>query len=278
MPAEGMPMTQPPDPAEPQPSEPTAPLEPPVPSAPVTPSTDDQPTVAWTPTDPAGSSSEPATPAPVPDAADTPASPIISAAPLAGAAGASGAPFASADPAAPAAPGAPPPAAADAPLVGWTPPGPAAPVATSDGFVLAGVGARFVAFLLDAVVVAIVPGILMILVSDFSGIADAIRAGRSAGSAAVATPVTMQSVLIELIGLGINFLYFVGLWTSGWRATLGQRLLSIQVADAATGHGLSLAAASKRWLAFGAPLNLLAFVPAPPAMPACSPSAWPSSC
>ena len=76
---------------------------------------------------------------------------------------------------------------------------------------------------------------LSLLVSDFSAIGDAIRVGRSAGSPVI-TPVTTQTVLIELIGLGINFLYFVGLWTSGWRATIGQRLLSIQVADVATGQ------------------------------------------
>ena len=240
-------MTQPPDPAEPPPSEPTA--------TPSTPPTDDQPTVAWTPSDASGRPSEPAASPPVAVPTVDAASPIISAAPLAGAAGASGTPFATAEPAVP---GAPP--AADAPLVGWTPPGPAAPVATSDGFVLAGVGARLVAYLLDWVIVAIIPGVLSLLVSDFSAIGDAIKAGRSAGSP-VLTPVTTQTVLIELIGLGINFLYFVGLWTSGWRATLGQRLLSIQVADAATGHGLSLLAASKRWLLFGAPLGLLAFLP-----------------
>lgn len=235
-------MTQPPSPADPPPP-------------------DEQPTVAWTPTESpepaeAAAPAEPASPAD-PSAPSTPASPIISAAPLAGAAGASGAPFASADPAAP---GAIP--TGEPPLVAWTPPGPAAAaVANRDGFVLSGVIARLVAYFIDGVLVSIIPTLIGVILNDQSTTVGGVQVNGSGVAVPAAATVTLQRVLLEFIGLGINFLYFVGLWTSGWRATVGQRLLAIQVVDTASGEGLDLAAASKRWLAFGAPLALLSLVP-----------------
>ena len=74
--------------------------------------------------------------------------------------------------------------------------------------------------------------------------------------------ITPQLILITLIGLALEFIYFIGFWTSGGQATPGMRGLKMKVVDVATGGTLSLTAAAKRWVALGWPLGLLAIVPA----------------
>ncbi len=65
---------------------------------------------------------------------------------------------------------------------------------------------------------------------------------------------------MTLIALAIQYLYFVGFWTSRGRATPGMRGLKMQVVDVSTGRGLSLTAAMIRWAALGAPLALLSLI------------------
>jgi uncharacterized RDD family membrane protein YckC len=72
--------------------------------------------------------------------------------------------------------------------------------------------------------------------------------------------VTLEGILLSLIGVAIGYIYFVGLWTSGGRATIGMRGLKMRILDANTGTGLSIVAASKRWVALGGPLPLLGLI------------------
>jgi uncharacterized RDD family membrane protein YckC len=74
--------------------------------------------------------------------------------------------------------------------------------------------------------------------------------------------VTPEIILVSLIGLAIQFIYFVGFWTSDGHATPGMRGLRMQVVDATTGGTLSLTAATKRFVALGYPISLLALIPA----------------
>jgi uncharacterized RDD family membrane protein YckC len=152
-----------------------------------------------------------------------------------------------------------------APLVGWEAPAPAGVAPGREGYVIAGMGARLVAYFIDGVLVAIIPTILTLMVVDygplFDQILEASRSGSVTGQTSFVIPVTPQLILVTLIGLAVQFLYFVGFWTSGGRATPGMRGLKMQVVDAATGGGLSLAAATKRFIALGSPLALLTLVP-----------------
>jgi len=173
-------------------------------------------------------------------------------------------PIISASPSVPTDAAGPSPAPA-APLVGWETPAPAGAAPGREGYVIAGVGARLVAYFIDAVLVSIVPGILMLLVVDYrpliQQIIDAARAGAAAGQTTFTIPVTPEFILVTLISFAIQFIYFVGFWTSGMRATPGMRGLRIQVVDAATGGTLSLTAATKRFVAMGSALALLMAVP-----------------
>lgn len=245
-------MTQPPDDRVPPPGEPDA--ETPA-AEPETP--ENAPTVAWSPP-----SSEAPPPPPEPPA--TPAEPPAAPAP---------GPIISADTATPPAqgwevPGSPPPVPAAVSGGGWEVPTGAAPVEQQAGYIIAGVGARFVAWLVDGLLATIVPGALALLLLDWNAVLQPIfeqmrfdSSGRVISSGAVTIPVTLNLILIILITVGIQFLYFVGFWTSRWQATPGMIGLKMRVVDSNTGSPLTLTQASKRWVAMGWPLSLLVLVP-----------------
>jgi uncharacterized RDD family membrane protein YckC len=211
------------------------------------------PLTEWTPTQPAPLD----VPAPTQPDATLPTSPIISASPsvLTDAASPSVPTDAAGSPAAPA-----------APLVAWAAPAAADAAPGREGFVIAGMGARLVAYFIDGLIVSIIPTILTFLVVDYTDMIrqtiDASRTGATAAQASFTFAVTPQLILVTLIALALQYLYFIGFWTSGGRATPGMRGLRMQVVEAATGGTLSLAAATKRFIAMGYPLGLLILVPA----------------
>ena len=243
----------------------------------------DEPTVAWTPPEPAdGKPAEEggAGSAAVPDDAagsDEPTAPgseesiapVEPAPPVPPPAAAAG-PIISASPTAPTAPDA---GAPDVPAVapsggGWQLPAAAAALPQREGYVIAGVGARIVAWLMDLLLAGLIPLALSLWLVDWSTIIrDAIEQARldprgQLGSFTYQIPITLDYVLITLIGLGVQYLYFVGFWTSGLRATPGMIGLKMRVVDAGTGGTLSIVQATKRWIALGWPLGLLVLIPA----------------
>jgi uncharacterized RDD family membrane protein YckC len=241
---------------------------------------EDQPTVAWTPPEPpavpAGdvpTGEEPAGEVPLTEWTPTQPAPLEVPAPTPPDAGpppagdapllAPPSPIISASPAVPSDVAQQP--AAGAPLVGWETPAPAGAAPGREGYVIAGMGARLVAYFIDSVLVSIVPTILTLLVIDYQGmIRQAIEAqGTGApGQTSFVMAVTPQLILVTFISVAIQYMYFVGFWTSGSRATPGMRGLRMQVVDAATGGTQSLTAATKRFIALGFPLALLILVPA----------------
>jgi uncharacterized RDD family membrane protein YckC len=249
-------MTQPPDDRVPPPRDPDAEVPADEPVAP-----DSAPTVAWSPSDATPSDSEP----PSETAAETPpaeAPPVPSPGPII-----------SADTTTQPAPGwevpgAPPPLPASVSGGGWEIPSGVAPVQQQEGYVVAGLGARFVAWLIDIVLSSIVPIALAAILVDWNSLLqsflDQIRfdaSGRPISTGMITFPVTLDLILITLISVGVQFLYFIGFWTSRWQATPGMIGLRMRLVDANTGGELSLMQASKRWVAMGWPLALLVIVP-----------------
>lgn len=274
-------MTQPPDdrlppPSDPDPSSDAAqpPASEPDPSVDDAIAPDNAPTVAWSPpeTKTTTDSMPPEPPAAEPPQPPQPVSPIISA-----------------DAPPPSAgwqvPGAPPPLP---PQVGggWqapsSPPGPAssggwqapysgvAVAVGQPGYVISSLGGRFVAWLIDELLSALVPGILFFYVFDwqtfFRQMIDQMQFDANGNlipnyGATYTIPFSTDLVLVTLIGLGVQFIYFVGFWTSRWQATPGQIGLKIRVVDANTGGTLNVVQASKRFIALGYPLSLLVVVP-----------------
>lgn len=171
---------------------------------------------------------------------------------------------------APSGAGTPPPAsgsAAGTPLVGWQIPEQRA-VETAAGYRLAGIGPRLVAYFLDSILISIVPTILSLVLVDYGAyvrdVLDAMAIDPVTGmpaSGLTPAPVTTELLLITIISTALSFLYFVGFWTSGGQATPGMRGLRMRLVDVTGGTTLTLGQAIKRWVGYGAPLALLAFIP-----------------
>ena len=132
----------------------------------------------------------------------------------------------------------------DGPAVAWAPP--VRPVAAQvvDGLVIAGTFTRLVAYAID---------ILFLGLLNLAAL-GALGAFGDDRNAALDLGVSIGFVVVD-------FLYFVGLWTSGWHATLGMRLLSLRVLAAATATTLSRNDALLRWIALSGAVAILALVP-----------------
>ena len=136
------------------------------------------------------------------------------------------------------------PAPPGAPLVAWAAPtGPTA-VPVTEGLVIAGTFMRVVAYVADLLLL----GAIGLIVDGALGLFEV---GRDANVA----------LLVGGILVGVDFLYFVGLWTSGLQATLGMRMLRLRVVAASSAATLSINDAVLRWLALSGAVAILTLVP-----------------
>jgi uncharacterized RDD family membrane protein YckC len=147
-------------------------------------------------------------------------------------------------------PAPPPPETGLPPGVGWSPPVPARQE-VAPGLVFADTAARFVAYIIDVILVGITASIIA------APFAWDTPFDPNAPFSDAAFRTTEYTVLATVIGA----IYFILSWTGGRRATLGQRILKIQVANAFDGRPLTLDQAVRRWLGLGDFLNLLGFTP-----------------
>jgi uncharacterized RDD family membrane protein YckC len=150
---------------------------------------------------------------------------------------------------------APPPPPGPAPGGGW-----ATPVVVrqevAPGLVFSDTASRFVAYVIDLILIGIVTGI----VGELLGLGPPtppLGDGSTDFTQAFET-----SVEYTILDLAIGALYFIASWSGGRRATLGQRLFGIQVGNAFDGRPLRLDQAVRRWLGIGDFLLLLGIIPA----------------
>jgi uncharacterized RDD family membrane protein YckC len=141
------------------------------------------------------------------------------------------------------------------------------------GLVYAGAGPRLLAYIIDAVLVGIVVTIITLpfAASTLTDQLNGSTAFDPANPVPMMAPVAGISTIITLV---IEAAYFSLLWASGGRATIGMRLLKLQVGDATTGNRIPIPTAFRRWLGFGAWLNLVAFVPVLGAFASLAVFAW----
>jgi len=145
----------------------------------------------------------------------------------------------------PPAPAEPPPAPAPAPTGSWQAPPPAATLPGIPGFVYADVPNRFIALIIDAIVMGVV-----FLVIALALAAIGLSAGVTAtGADAVAT------LVFAAISIVLGAAYFIYTWTS-MRASVGMRVLGMQVGNAFDGKTLTMEQATKRWIALWGPSTL----------------------
>ena len=113
------------------------------------------------------------------------------------------------------------------------------------GIRYAGTLPRFLAWVLDGIIIGLIVGVIGAVLSAF-----------------VANRVT-ASYINAILTLGLELLYFVGFWTSDAKATLGMRLFNLTIGNAADGRELEIGQALLRWVALGLPFQALSFLPAP---------------
>jgi uncharacterized RDD family membrane protein YckC len=141
------------------------------------------------------------------------------------------------------APASPGDSAPGEPVVGWASPAPPAQHVT-EGVVIAGVFARLVAYSVDGMILLC----LNIVVNGIIG-------------TYTTSPDDTLALVVSGVLIGVDFLYFVGLWTSGWQATLGMRLLKLRVLGAQTAGTLPANDALLRWLGLSGAVSILTLVP-----------------
>jgi uncharacterized RDD family membrane protein YckC len=150
-------------------------------------------------------------------------------------------------------PAAPPPAAPPpAPPTGssWeSSPPPSVPGAA--GLVYADVPNRAIAYIIDAIILLIINVVIGAIVYPIMGGAAAFNPF----SQNFLTVNYGAILVVSLISLVINGIYFVYTWTS-MRGSPGQKLLGMQVGNAADGATLTQAQAIRRWIFLGAPFGL----------------------
>ena len=132
------------------------------------------------------------------------------------------------------------------PTVGWEQGASRAiDVPGAPGFVFASMLSRFVGYVIDGLIVAILTVIpLVILETLMPGVSD------------------LKLLITAVVSMALGFAYYVLSWTSARRATIGQRLVKIQVGNAFNGRTLTHEQAASRWLALGFPAQAFGFIPA----------------
>jgi len=128
-----------------------------------------------------------------------------------------------------------------APTDGWQA-APPPPTHGIPGFVYADVPNRFIALIIDAFVM----GVFLIVVGIGLGIV-----GIKVGVLTARTDI-VGSVIYAAISLIVGAGYFIYSWTK-IRASVGMRVLGMQVGNAFDGKTLSMEQASRRWIALWGP-------------------------
>ena len=156
-------------------------------------------------------------------------------------------------------------APATAPGMAWAPPPEVVAGPGVGGLEYAGALPRFVAWIVDGLILGLI-GLLfaagaLVLFAGSINWAEVARPGYSHIGVSNGGPLFAGLLLAAVIGALVELAYFVFFWTSGARATLGMRLLRLQVANAADGATLTTGQAVRRWIALGQWLGLLGYVP-----------------
>jgi uncharacterized RDD family membrane protein YckC len=140
--------------------------------------------------------------------------------------------------------------------VGWSPPPPSA-AEIAPGLSFADTTSRAVAYVVDVLFLGLIGLVIGALVNPAS--VSPVTTDSPADLRSLME--TARDPLWAVLSVGIDLAYFVVAWTGGRRATIGQRLFSIQVGNAFDGRSLSLEQAIRRWLGLGSWIGLLAVLP-----------------
>ncbi len=138
------------------------------------------------------------------------------------------------------------------------------PVPGPMGLIYGDVLNRTIAYIIDAILIGIVTAILSAIVGSIFGPAITVNINNLFTGSGSLTDVNFLTVILDFaVGLAVSVAYFVYLWTAQ-RATLGMRVMSLQVGNETDGATLKNDQAIMRWaLLFGPAALSQAFWPVP---------------
>lgn len=166
------------------------------------------------------------------------------------------------------------------PGMAWAPPpsDSSYAVAGAAGLRYADVLPRFVAWFIDVLLLGIIGSVISAFANSMSGGSVDLAALMSGSTNPLQGDAYGRFLLISflaaLLSTVIDLGYFVLLWTSGGRATLGMRLLKLQIGNAVDGRTLTGALAFRRWLAMGSWVGMFAVFPLVGALASLAQLAW----
>ena len=143
------------------------------------------------------------------------------------------------------------------PTSGWSAPPPPPVQPGPKGFVYADIPNRAIAYIIDAIILFVVNIVVfgVLAAIGLSVVSGNILAGYQYNY--------VFAILLAVVGVAISAGYFIYTWTR-LRATLGMKVLGMQIGDAGSGATLTQDQAIKRWIALGAPFRIVqAFNPLP---------------
>jgi uncharacterized RDD family membrane protein YckC len=147
----------------------------------------------------------------------------------------------------------PPPPPMTPPSPGGYPPPPpaAAPVQAGYGYApqvtYGGFWIRFVAYIIDAILLGIPLGFIGGIIGGVAGVALS-NSSNSSSTNGLAAATTGILGLYELFAFAVTIVYFVYFWSSG--STIGMRVFKLRVVDATTGQPIGLGRAILRYVGF----------------------------
>jgi len=142
------------------------------------------------------------------------------------------------------------------PPPGWAPP--PQPVAGPAWLVYADVPNRAIAYIIDAIILFIINIIVGIILGAVGLNATTVVTNPNAtnlGNLVTVNYNWVAGIIQAVLFTAINGAYFMYTWRS-MRASPGQRVLGMQVGNAADGATLTQEQAIKRWIALGAPFGI----------------------
>ena len=149
----------------------------------------------------------------------------------------------------------PPPPSAAPSSPGWQqPPAPTA-VPGIPGFTYADVPNRFIALIIDAILLAIIGFVVSTIVSAILGPQYTFTKDANGFPTGVTTNF-LSAIVTLLLNLVVSAAYWIYTWTR-MRGTPGMRALGMQVGNFPDGATLTQNQAVRRWVALGGPLPLV---------------------
>lgn len=130
-----------------------------------------------------------------------------------------------------------------------------APVPGPAGFFYADVPNRIVAYIIDMILLAVIGFVSLAAVSQVMGAPSTIS---STTNGLVVEVNLASSLVLAIVNTVIGALYFILQW-SRQRATMGMRVLGLQIGAESDGRSISTAQGFSRWLIFGIPGILAQF-------------------